>query len=73
LLKRLPHALVSCASVLLQALRKDLGEKAVDLSEVTIDTEKPLIETVGATVEEGLEPLSKVSLNDAFLWDCGNL
>jgi len=55
-------------SVLLRALRKDLGDEAVDLSEVTIDTEKPLIETVGATVEEGLELLSKVGLNDAFLF-----
>ncbi len=52
-------------SVLLRALRKDLGDEAVDLSEVTIDTEKPLIETVDATVEEGLELLSKVGLNDA--------
>jgi ABC-type ATPase with predicted acetyltransferase domain len=55
-------------SVLLRALRKDLGEEAVDLSEVTIDDEKPLIETVGATAEEGLELLSKVGLNDAFLF-----
>lgn len=55
-------------SVLLRALRKDLGEEAVDLSEVPIDADKPLIETVGATVEQGLELLSKVGLNDAFLF-----
>ncbi|MCW4044797.1 MAG: hypothetical protein NWE94_04695 [Candidatus Bathyarchaeota archaeon] len=55
-------------SVLLRALRKDLGEEAVDLSEVAVDADKPLIETVGATVEEGLELLSKVGLNDAFLF-----
>ncbi|MCW4045226.1 MAG: ABC transporter ATP-binding protein [Candidatus Bathyarchaeota archaeon] len=55
-------------SVLLRALRKDLGEEAVDLSEVAVDVDKPLIETVGATVEEGLELLSKVGLNDAFLF-----
>ncbi len=55
-------------SVLLRALRKDLGEEAVDLSEVVIDVDKPLIETVGRTVEEGLELLSKVGLNDAFLF-----
>jgi GNAT superfamily N-acetyltransferase len=30
--------------------------------------DKPLIETVGASVEEGLELLSKVGLNDAFLF-----
>jgi ABC-type ATPase with predicted acetyltransferase domain len=55
-------------SALLRAIRADLGEEAIDLSEVAVDTEKPLIETVGATVEEGLELLSKVGLNDAFLF-----
>ena len=55
-------------SVLLRAIRADLGNEAVDLSEVLVDPEKPLIETVGATVEEGLELLSKVGLNDAFLF-----
>ena len=55
-------------SVLLRAIRADLGEEAIDLSEVHVDPDKPLIETVGATVEEGLELLSKVGLNDAFLF-----
>ena len=55
-------------SVLLHAIRADLGGEAVDLSEVAVDADKPLIETVGATVEEGLELLSKVGLNDAFLF-----
>jgi ABC-type ATPase with predicted acetyltransferase domain len=55
-------------SVLLRAIRADLGGEAVDLSEVAVDADKPLIETVGATVEEGLELLSKVGLNDAFLF-----
>src|SRR4030066_681700 len=55
-------------SVLLRAIRKDLGDEAIDLSEVHIEADKPLIETVGATVEEGLELLSKVGLNDAFLF-----
>jgi ABC-type transport system involved in cytochrome c biogenesis ATPase subunit/GNAT superfamily N-acetyltransferase len=55
-------------SVLLRAIRKDLGDEAVDLNEVSVDPEKPLIETVGKTVEEGLELLSKVGLNDAFLF-----
>jgi hypothetical protein len=35
---------------------------------VEVDADKPLIETVGETVEEGLELLSKVGLNDAFLF-----
>jgi ABC-type ATPase with predicted acetyltransferase domain len=55
-------------SVLLRSIRADLGEEAIDLSEVTVDPDKPLIETVGATVEQGLELLSKVGLNDAFLF-----
>jgi ABC-type ATPase with predicted acetyltransferase domain len=55
-------------SVLLRAIRADLGDEAIDLSEVAVDPEKPLIETVGTTVEEGLELLSKVGLNDAFLF-----
>jgi ABC-type ATPase with predicted acetyltransferase domain len=55
-------------SVLLRAIRADLGDEAADLSEVSVDPEKPLIETVGATVEEALELLSKVGLNDAFLF-----
>ncbi len=55
-------------SVLLKAIRADLGDEAADLSEVDVDLEKPLIETVGVTVEEGLELLSKIDLNDAFLF-----
>jgi ABC-type ATPase with predicted acetyltransferase domain len=55
-------------SVLLRAIRADLGEEAIDLSDVRITPESPLIETLGATVEEGLELLSRVGLNDAFLF-----
>ncbi len=55
-------------SVLLRAIRADLGDEAADLSEVSVDTQTPLIETIGTSVEEGLELLSKVGLNDAFLF-----
>ncbi|MDD3949193.1 MAG: hypothetical protein PHT43_06995 [Anaerolineaceae bacterium] len=55
-------------SVLLRAIKADLGKEAVDLTEIVVDPDKPLIETVGKTVEEGLELLSKVGLNDAFLF-----
>ena len=55
-------------SALLKAIKADLGDEAVDLSEVVVEVDKPLIETVGGTVEEGLELLSKVGLNDAFLF-----
>lgn len=55
-------------SVLLRAIRRDLGDEAVAMADVHIDSDKPLIETIGATVEEGLQLLSKVGLNDAFLF-----
>ncbi len=55
-------------SVLLRALLKDLGDEAVDMNAIPIDSARPLIETVGKTVEEGLELLSRVGLNDAFLF-----
>jgi len=55
-------------SVLLRAIRADLGGEAADLSEIVVDPKKPLIDTIGSTVEEGLALLSKVGLNDAFLF-----
>jgi len=55
-------------SVLLRALLQDLGEEAVNMADVHVDPEKPLIETIGATVQESLELLSRVGLNDAFLF-----
>jgi ABC-type transport system involved in cytochrome c biogenesis ATPase subunit/GNAT superfamily N-acetyltransferase len=55
-------------SVLLRAVKKDLGEDAVDVADIQVPHDKPLIETVGETVEEGLELLAKVGLGDAFLF-----
>jgi len=55
-------------SVLLRALLADLGSEAVDMKKLEICSSKPLIETVGETVEEGIEILSRVGLNDAFLF-----
>ncbi|MEM3579608.1 MAG: GNAT family N-acetyltransferase, partial [Candidatus Bathyarchaeia archaeon] len=59
-------------SVLLKALEKDikqdLGLKCINIAEIKPEPNKPLIETVGKTLEEGLELLSKVGLNDAFLF-----
>ncbi len=55
-------------SVLLRAIRQDLGVEAIDMGDVHFDEGQPLIELIGATVEEGLELLSKVGLNDAFLF-----
>ncbi len=59
----------SCKSVLLKAIVRDLNPgEAARLSEVEVDPDLPLIDTVGATVEEGLKLLSKVGFNDAFLF-----
>ncbi|MDG6222935.1 MAG: ATP-binding cassette domain-containing protein [Candidatus Bathyarchaeota archaeon] len=56
-------------SVLLKAIVGDLkADEATRLNEVEVDPDKPLIDTVGDTVEEGLKLLSKVGLNDAFLF-----
>ena len=55
-------------SVLLKAIKEDLGEEAIDMADILPESSKPIIETVGKTVEEGLELLSRVGLNDAFLF-----
>ena len=59
-------------SVLLRALEKDikqdLGLSYININDILPIIDKPLIETVGETLEEGLELLSKVGLNDAFLF-----
>jgi ABC-type transport system involved in cytochrome c biogenesis ATPase subunit/N-acetylglutamate synthase-like GNAT family acetyltransferase len=55
-------------SVLLKALTKDLGSEAINISDIKIDPDKPLIDTVGETLDQGLELLSRVGLNDAFLF-----
>jgi len=59
-------------SVLLKALEKDIkgdmGLSTINIADIQPELGKPLIETVGKTLEEGLELLSKVGLNDAFLF-----
>ena len=55
-------------SVLLRAFKKDLRAEAVDMADVEFDPTKPLIDTIGKTFNEGLELLSRVGLNDAFLF-----
>ena len=56
-------------SMLLKAIVGDLKSgEAARLSEVEVEPDKPLIDSVGSTVEEGLKLLSKVGLNDAFLF-----
>jgi GNAT superfamily N-acetyltransferase len=57
---------------LLKALEKDIkgdmGVSCINIANIQPPLGKPLIETVGKTLEEGLELLSKIGLNDAFLF-----
>jgi len=55
-------------SVLLKAVEKDLGDEAINIESIKPDHDEPIIETVGRSLEEGLEILSRVGLNDAFLF-----
>ena len=59
-------------SVLLKALEKDIRQdmelSCINIAEIKPEPDKPLIETVGKTLEEALELLSRVGLNDAFLF-----
>jgi hypothetical protein len=42
-----------------------LRDEAINIENVPVGPEKPIIETVGRSLEEGLELLSQVGLNDA--------
>ncbi|MEM1552886.1 MAG: ATP-binding cassette domain-containing protein [Candidatus Bathyarchaeia archaeon] len=59
-------------SVLLKALerdiRQDMGLSCINIADIKPITDKPIIETVGKNLEEALELLSRVGLNDAFLF-----
>lgn len=55
-------------SVLLRAMKKDLGGEALDMTDIHLDSDKPLVDTVGKNLGEGLEFLSRAGLNDAFLF-----
>ncbi len=55
-------------SVLLRAIKQDLSEEAIDMADIQPNPDKPIIDTVGENLNEGLEFLSKAGLNDAFLF-----
>lgn len=58
-------------TVLLKAIKKELekaGEQVMDMTEVDAEPDKSLIDTVGKTFSEASELLSRVGLNDAFLF-----
>ena len=59
-------------SVLLKALekdiRQDMGLTCINIADIKPPKHLPLIETIGKNLSEGLELLSRVGLNDAFLF-----
>jgi GNAT superfamily N-acetyltransferase len=55
-------------SVLLRALREDLGDEAASMTELEAPDDKPIIDLVGGSFREALRLLSMVGLNDAFLF-----
>ena len=55
-------------SVLLKAIKNDLGDEAIDIADIQPDPDKPIIDTLGKNLDEALELLSKAGLNDAFLF-----
>jgi len=55
-------------SILLKRLEQLLAPNTFNIRDIQVDHKKPLVDTVGRTVEEGLELLSRVGLNDAFLF-----
>ena len=55
-------------SALLKAIKQDLGAEANDIKDPSLDANTPIIETVGENTHEALELLSRVGLNDAFLF-----
>lgn len=55
-------------SSILREFKRIFGEKCIDINDLEIDKDKPLVDTVGETVDKALELLSRVGLNDAFLF-----
>ena len=55
-------------SVLLKRLEQLLAPQTINIKDVKVDRSQPLIDTVGRTLGEGLGLLSRVGLNDAFLF-----
>ncbi len=55
-------------SALLKAIKQDLANEAQDTKDITINTDQHIIETIGENATEAIETLSKVGLNDAFIF-----
>ncbi|MFH2111045.1 MAG: GNAT family N-acetyltransferase [Candidatus Bathyarchaeota archaeon] len=55
-------------SLLIRALREDLGSKAVAMDELPDPPTGPIIDAIGSSFQEALSLLSRVGLNDAHLF-----
>lgn len=55
-------------SLLLRKLEQIFHGLTVNMADVRIDKSRPLVDTIGRTTEEAIELLSRVGLNDAFLF-----
>ncbi|MCW4006192.1 MAG: ATP-binding cassette domain-containing protein [Candidatus Bathyarchaeota archaeon] len=55
-------------SALLKAFKADLSEEAQNTQNLNIEVDVPIIETVGDSTSQAVEVLSRVGLNDAFLF-----
>ena len=57
-------------SVLLRALKRELGSlwPVADMADVVIDYDRPIIDTIGQSVDEAIKLLSRAGLGEAFLW-----
>lgn len=55
-------------SSILKAFKQEFKDDVVDINDVEIDADKPLVDAIGESVEEALQILSAVGLNDAFLF-----
>ncbi len=55
-------------SVLLRRIQRDLASECINIKNVKVDRRTPLVDTLGKSIEEALELLSRVGLNDAFLF-----
>ncbi|MCW3983866.1 MAG: GNAT family N-acetyltransferase [Candidatus Bathyarchaeota archaeon] len=55
-------------SALLKAIKSDLGSEALDIKDIPINSNQPIIETIGTNTTTAIEALSQVGLNDAFIF-----
>jgi len=53
---------------LARTIERDLAPECINIKNVKVDRRKPLVDTIGKSIEEALEVLSRVGLNDAFLF-----